>query len=128
MNNLFIIKNKFYLIDYEGAHYNDPAMEIGYLLGHLFNYYFLDPSPRNKKIISGFWKSYVKNLDFRFKEKLEHNVVKHTGFIIIYKLVGIAKQDFSFVDKKSRDKLIKIAKRIIRNNRIRKVNQIFKVK
>ncbi len=127
MNNLFIIGNNFFLIDYEGAYYGDPAIEIGLFLGHLFLYYFNQPNKKNKKIITNFWKNYITNLGFKFKEKLEYNIVKHTGFSMIYKLFGIAKQDFSFIDNHSKDKITKIAKKIIGNSNIRKINQIFEI-
>lgn len=60
INNFFVLdNNKFCLIDYEGSYYGDPAFEVGYLLGHLFVYYFNQPNLRNKKIVLNFWNNYI---------------------------------------------------------------------
>jgi 5-methylthioribose kinase len=122
MKNFFVIDNEFRLIDFEQSYYGDPAFDVGYFLGHLMIYYYNKASLRNRAMVLNFWNSYINNLKFKYKQKLEANVIKHAGFIIIYKLTGIAKKDFSFVKNKKR--VIERAKKVILND-IDKVTQLF---
>ena len=128
MTNIFVLDNyKICLIDYEGAYYGDPAFEVGYFLGHLFLYYFNQPTKRNKQIILNFWNDYMGSLNFKNKQRLERNITKHIGFIMIYKLIGLANEDFNFIKGKNKERLINISKKIILDDRIEKVYYLFKM-
>lgn len=115
-NNFFVLSNnRFGLIDYEQSYYGDPAPDVGYFLAHLLVYHWTSSTSYYKEIVMNLWDSYIYNLELQSKERLERNIVKHIGFIGIYKMVGIAKEDFDFLDNPTKKKVIDICKDIILN-------------
>lgn len=52
------------LVDFETAHYGDPAFDIGFFLSHLFLKAVLHRDNRNKfrELIQAFWHAYLDNL------------------------------------------------------------------
>ena len=123
-NNFFVVDGRPYLLDYEGVYYGDPAFDVGYFLGHLFLYYFHRPTTKNKQMILNFWHEYISSLKLEQKRELENNVIRHTGFIMMYKLTGIAKDDYKFIDDNHKERIMDIAKRIILSD-ITKVSDLF---
>lgn len=92
-NNIFYTQNNFYLIDFEQAHYGDPALDICYMP----SIYLLAMAKNRSKskdylrCVLNFWKAYSKKSKFKNINKLEKNSLRHLGVIIMSRTFGITK-------------------------------------
>lgn len=92
-NNIFYTKSNFYLIDFEQAHYGDPALDICYMPSIYLLAMAKNRSKSNDycKCILNFWKAYCKKSKFKGISKLEKNSLRHLGVIIMSRTFGITK-------------------------------------
>ncbi len=91
--NMFYTDKSFILIDYEQAHYGDPALDVCYLPA----IYLLSLTANLSKSedyysgIESFWDAYRKNSKFKNIEGIEKNSLEHLGVNILSRTFGVTK-------------------------------------
>lgn len=121
LSNIFYHDNRFLLIDFEGAYYCDPAIDIAYVMAELFSKHLDGQGRQMKERASNLWKGFMDNAHPGEKEELEWRIVKHMGFHLIDQVVGIINREFIF---KNGPRIVETAKRIITDQKIRSPEDI----
>src|SRR5205807_2058289 len=83
--NILVWPGRHLLIDFEESGYGDPALDIGYLLAHLYIHRTLDRGRDWEGIIQGLMRAYLS----AFKgsdERLIGRVNKYMGIFLISRL------------------------------------------
>ncbi len=122
-NNIFAQDDGVYFIDFEGAYFADASLDPSYLLSEILIYYFSTGKEEFKKMAESFWKGYIKTLKINIDMKnLERRIIKHCGFALLDKAIGVIKDDYSFI---SSEKVISRAEEIIISDKIVTFNSLF---
>jgi 5-methylthioribose kinase len=86
----------FTLVDYETAHFGDPAMDLGFFLTHLL----LKACKRHPEggryfaLTRAFWDGYGAEVAFRPPEELERRCVGHLGVCLLARVDGTSPVDY----------------------------------
>jgi 5-methylthioribose kinase len=86
----------FMLVDYETAHFGDPAMDIGLFLTHLMLKAVRRPELRDDyfELIQSFWRNYVKEIRALAIADLEWRGVAHWGACLLARIDGTSPVDY----------------------------------
>lgn len=126
LRNIFVVgREKIFLLDYEDAHYGDPAQEMGHLLAELFLYCLAGVVELS--VVLSCWKAYRKRLKFPAKGVLERNGVKHIGFMMLG-LLRREQEAFSFIPKEKQKMICEKAREMIVSPKIKTVKKALKMK
>jgi thiamine kinase-like enzyme len=101
------------MIDYEETGFNDPAYDLGILLGNLILYNHMNGHVSDKQIRRIFTE-YVKRMKMKNKADLQKSIVTHSACIILSRLVG--KIVYKFLPEDIKPKLRELAEHAILND------------
>jgi len=92
----------FTLVDYETAHYGDPAMDVGFFLSHLMLKAIKHDAQRESylRLTEAFWKSYSAIVRFRPVEELEARGIRHFAVCLLARIDGTSPVDYLPEDAK----------------------------
>ncbi|MFH0969537.1 MAG: aminoglycoside phosphotransferase family protein [Patescibacteria group bacterium] len=122
-NNIFVRNDSFYFIDFEGAFYADFALDPAYLTSDLLAYYYGYGDEKYKKMAQEFWRGFSTTFAIDTNlENLEWKIVKHAGFALLDKAIGVIKKDYSFA---APEILISKGEKIIVDDKIVKFGSLF---
>jgi 5-methylthioribose kinase len=112
--NMLVHDQGFMLVDYETAHFGDPAMDIGLFLAHLLLKAVRRPESRDSyfDLIRAFWRAYTPEIRFRPTAELERRGVAHWGANLLARIDGTSPVDY-LPDERQRDLVRGVAKTIL---------------
>ncbi|MFH0820637.1 MAG: aminoglycoside phosphotransferase family protein [Candidatus Peregrinibacteria bacterium] len=126
-NNLFVCPNgKLMVIDWEFAHYGDPAFDCGFLMGIYLHFAMVNPKKYERYLtaIEDYWRAYADNSAVKNINELEKRALMHAGVSILARLDGALKFPSS-QNEQARNTLRPLGQKMVMGN-IRKVNNIRK--
>lgn len=102
--NMLVHDQGFMLVDYETAHFGDPAMDLGLFLTHLLLKAIRRPELRNGyfELINVFWRQYCREVRFPALEELEPRGVAHCGACLLARIDGTSPVEY-LTDESKRD-------------------------
>ena len=100
--NILVTDGQITLVDFETAHYGDPAFDLGFLISHLFlkTILHLDRQQQYRQVINDFWSEYLQvlsaadhswNVDL---SSLERRSVLHLGACLLARIDGTSPIDY----------------------------------
>lgn len=94
--NMLVHDQGFMLVDYETAHFGDPAMDLGLFLTHLLLKAFRRPQLRDDyfELIECFWRRYRQEVTFAAIADLERRGVAHWGACLLARIDGTSPVDY----------------------------------
>lgn len=94
--NMLVHDRGFMLVDYETAHFGDPAMDLGLFLTHVLLKAFRRPELRDDyfEVMESFWRSYTKEISFRPIAEMETRGVAHWGACLLARIDGTSPVDY----------------------------------
>jgi 5-methylthioribose kinase len=112
--NMLVHDQGFMLVDYETAHFGDPAMDIGLFLAHLLLKAVRRPESRDSyfDLIRAFWRVYTSEVRFRPTAELEWRGAAHWGANLLARIDGTSPVDY-LPDELQRDLVRGLAKTIL---------------
>ena len=104
----------FTLVDYETAHFGDPAMDLGLFLAHVTLKAVRAHEHRADSIalMRRFWHAYATEVAFRSPIELEQRGVKHLGVCLLARVDGTSPVDY-LPDEAKRVHVRRIARAIL---------------
>ena len=112
--NMLVHEQGFMLVDYETAHFGDPAMDIGLFLAHLLLKAVRRPEMRDSyfDLIQRSWRAYTSEVRFRPATELERRGVAHWAANLLARIDGTSPVDY-LPDEPRRDLVRDLAKTIL---------------
>ena len=94
--NMLVHDQGFMLVDYETAHFGDPAMDLGLFLAHLLLKAVRRPELYTNyfELIHAFWSGYLNEVRFRPIEELQRRGVAHWGACLLARIDGTSPVDY----------------------------------
>jgi 5-methylthioribose kinase len=94
--NMLVHDQGFMLVDYETAHFGDPAMDVGLFLTHLLLKAVRRPELRERyfELIDAFWRGYRSTVSFRPAAELEERGVAHWGACLLARIDGTSPVEY----------------------------------
>jgi len=94
--NMLVHDQGFTLVDYETAHFGDPAMDIGLFLAHLLLKAVQRPELRDRyfELVQSFWSGYTQRVSFLPAVELERRGVAHWGACLLARIDGTSPIDY----------------------------------
>jgi 5-methylthioribose kinase len=91
--NIFAYPEHLFLLDFEVAHYGDPAFDIAFCLNHLLlpAIRFPERCARYLDSMQGLWRSYCGDLDAALSEGIEVHTVRELGCLLLARIDGKSK-------------------------------------
>ncbi|MEO1995693.1 MAG: aminoglycoside phosphotransferase family protein [Planctomycetaceae bacterium] len=118
--NILITGEQITLVDFETAHYGDPAFDLGFFVSHLVlkTILFLDQRQAYQRLIAEFWSEYSRQMTRPGQtqatdlECLERRAVLHLGACLAARIDGTSPIDY-LRDARQTDLARQIAHRIL---------------
>jgi 5-methylthioribose kinase len=94
--NLLVHGDSLTLVDYETAHFGDPAMDLGLFLCHLIlkAFHRRELRPRFFKLTRAFWCGYANEARFRPLGELQTRGIAHFGACVLARIDGTSPVDY----------------------------------
>lgn len=115
--NILVDKDKIYIIDFEVAHYGDPAFDLSFLLNHLL----LKSIYMNKKandflnLLVNLNQLYIQTINFTDKNRLERNAVQLLGILFLARVDGKSPAEY-ITSEKDKTRIQNISYTLIKEN------------
>jgi tRNA A-37 threonylcarbamoyl transferase component Bud32 len=115
--NMFMYPDHVLMLDFEVAHYGDPAFDIAFCLTHLILKAVKFPkwSPRYLLAARTFWHSYAAHQSPSLNFRVEHSTIRELGCLLLARIDGKSKIEY-INDEPSRQLVRHIARRILLGN------------
>ncbi|MGH9353062.1 MAG: phosphotransferase family protein [Terriglobia bacterium] len=112
--NMLVRGGKIFLIDFEVAHWGDPAFDSAFLLNHLLLKAFHRPErlPLYAVAARQFWESLTSNLKDANTEGFEGMTLRHLGALMLARIDGKSPVEY-LTDEQVRDRVRRAARRIL---------------
>lgn len=112
--NIFVGPWGLLILDFEVAHYGDPAFDTAFCLNHLVlkAVKFPGRSPSYLQAASGFWRSYANRLASKLHSELEVNSIRELGCLLLARIDGKSKIEY-ITDEPTRDLARGLARQIL---------------
>lgn len=122
--NMLVHSQGFMLVDYETAHYGDPAMDIGLCLTHLLLKAVRRPELRDEyfRLIRAFWENYRGELSALPVEELERRGVAHWGACLLARIDGTSPVDY--LPEEHKRELVRRLGRVILLDRLTRIADV----
>jgi 5-methylthioribose kinase len=94
--NMLVHSGTFTLVDYETAHFGDPAMDVGLCLAHLLLKAVRRPERREDffNLTRAFWKGYGEKLRYRPQPEMQARGIAHLGVCLLARIDGTSPVDY----------------------------------
>jgi aminoglycoside phosphotransferase (APT) family kinase protein len=94
--NMLALGHEFTLVDYETAHFGDPAMDLGLFLAHLVLKAARLPARRWDYLflVMYFWGHYAKDLRFVPLDELQRRAIGHLGVCLLARVDGTSPVEY----------------------------------
>lgn len=114
--NMLVCDGKIFLIDFEVAHWGDPAFDAAFLLNHLLLKAFHRPQQWAEYAAAAlqFWRSLTANLNGARTVGLEEITVRHLGALMLARIDGKSPVEY-LTDEPVKNAIRRAAKRILLN-------------
>lgn len=124
--NVLVFDNDLMLIDYECAHYGDPAFDIAKIMAHYFLCSLINYPMREKYFAAMHdgWQEYQKHSIIPFTLQLKKNVIQHFGPLLWGRAFG--KANIPFLDERLKQCICGLSRRIVVSN-YTELEDIFKM-
>jgi len=112
--NILTHAGGFTLVDYETAHFGDPAMDLGLLLCHLVLKAVRLPAARQKyfELTRAFWDGYAGEVRFRPAAELQARGIGHFGACLLARVDGTSPVEY-LPGEPEREAVRRLAQRIL---------------
>jgi len=122
LTNLFVRSDQVRLIDFEGAYFCDATIDIAYLFTEIFIHFCDSPSVRLENDLRALWSGFTHACMLEDHAAFEETVVKHIGFHLIDQIIGVIKQEYTFVQHPQ--SILQVADTIITDDNIRTLDHV----
>jgi 5-methylthioribose kinase len=94
--NIFVYPDHLLLLDFEIAHFGDPAFDAGFLLTHLLlkTVRFPERAPRYLAAAREFWRAYAANLESAVAVEIDRTTVRELGCLLLARIDGKSKAEY----------------------------------
>lgn len=112
--NIFTYPDHLLMLDFEVAHYGDPAFDTAFCTNHLVlpAVKFPERSPRYLTSAQVFWQTYEKRLAPDLKDNVEAATVRELGCLMLARIDGKSKIPY-ITDEPTKDAVRGIAREIL---------------
>jgi 5-methylthioribose kinase len=104
----------FTLVDYETAHFGDPAMDLGFFLSHLLLKSIRAPALREPfhDLTRAFWRGYGWEVRFRSLAELQARGIQHCAVCMLARIDGTSPVDY-LPEEPQREAVRRIGRRLL---------------
>jgi aminoglycoside phosphotransferase (APT) family kinase protein len=94
--NLLAHAGGFTLVDYETAHFGEPAMDLGFFLSHLLLKAVkrFDERERYFELTQAFWRGYASQIRYTDVSALVRRAIPHLGVCLLVRIDGTSPVDY----------------------------------
>jgi 5-methylthioribose kinase len=94
--NILTHAQGFTLVDYETAHFGDPAMDLGFFLSHLVLKACKRHEERGRyfELTRAFWRGYEREATFCSPKELQERGIGHFGVCLLARIDGTSPVDY----------------------------------
>lgn len=112
--NMLVKDGKIFLIDFEVAHWGDPAFDAGFLLNHLFLKTLHQPRFREVYFAAAreFWRTLVEALGGSEIRDFERMTLRHLGGLMLARIDGKSPVEY-IREEETKERVRRVAKRIL---------------
>jgi 5-methylthioribose kinase len=112
--NILVHEKGFTLVDYETAHYGDPAMDLGFFLSHLLLKAIKLPALREKfaELTRAFWQAYAPVVAFCPVHELQARAIAHCAVCALARIDGTSPVDY-LPEELKRECVRRVGRRIL---------------
>lgn len=112
--NILVKDNDILLLDFEVAHYGDPAFDLAFCLNHIFLKSIKNYGMRERyfDLALAFWNAYISSAESQQEEMLMKNTVKEIGCLMLARIDGKSPVEY-INDEKTKNMVRSTSKSII---------------
>jgi len=112
--NIFAYPDHILLLDFEVAHYGDPAFDTAFCLNHLIlkAIKFPDRNARYLEAARTFWRAYLDRLSPGLDPQIEATTIRELGCLLLARMDGKSKIEY-ITDEPTRDLTRRLARDIL---------------
>jgi 5-methylthioribose kinase len=112
--NMLVHEHGFTLVDYETAHFGDPAMDLGLFLAHLFLKMVRRPKERDRfvTLIESFLEGYAAEVRYAPKSDWSPRAAGHLGVCLLARIDGTSPVDY-LADEPKRELVRRLGRAIL---------------
>jgi aminoglycoside phosphotransferase (APT) family kinase protein len=112
--NLLAHAGGFTLVDYETAHFGDPAMDLGFFLSHLLLKAVkrFDERERYFELTREFWRGYGSQIHYTDVSALVRRAVPHLGVCLLVRIDGTSPVEY-LPEEPKREAVRRLARRLL---------------
>jgi 5-methylthioribose kinase len=112
--NLLAHAGGFTLVDYETAHFGDPAMDLGFFLSHLLLKAVkrIDERERYFELTRAFWRGYASQVRYTDVPALVERAIPHLGVCLLVRIDGTSPVDY-LPEEPKREAVRRLGRRLL---------------
>ena len=112
--NILTHEQGFTLVDYETAHFGDPAMDLGFFLSHLILKAIKHSAIRRQffDLTQAFWRGYAELVRFRPLAELQARGIEHFAVCALARIDGTSPVDY-LPEEPKREAVRRLGRRIL---------------
>jgi hypothetical protein len=112
--NLLAHASGFTLVDYETAHFGDPAMDLGFFLSHLLLKAVKRAGERERyfELTRAFWRGYASQIRYTDVSRLVGRGVPHLGACLLVRIDGTSPVDY-LPEEPKREAVRRLGRRLL---------------
>jgi len=112
--NIVVYPDHLLVLDFEVAHYGDPAFDTGFCLNHLVLKAIAFPERSAHYLLAArrFWRTYVERVAPAVDPHIEATTVRELGCLLLARIDGKSKIEY-LTDEPSRERARRIAREIL---------------
>jgi aminoglycoside phosphotransferase (APT) family kinase protein len=94
--NLFVYPDRVLMLDFEVAHWGDPAFDVAFCLTHLLLKVIHFPARRGEylRVAQSYWRGYSSVSEPRPEKAIESNTIRELGCLMLARIDGKSKEDY----------------------------------
>lgn len=118
--NIFVYPDHLLLLDFEVAHYGDPAFDTAFCLNHLILKAIKYPERGARYLMAGrtFWRAYAARLSLATDPPIEATTIRELGCLLLARIDGKSKIEY-IADEPTRDLARRLARDILTGSETR---------
>lgn len=118
--NIFVYPDHLLLLDFEVAHYGDPAFDTAFCLNHLILKAIKYPERGARYLMAGrtFWRAYAARLSLAMDPPIEATTIRELGCLLLARIDGKSKIEY-IADEPTRDLARRLARDILTGSETR---------
>lgn len=95
--NIFVYSDHVLILDFEVAHYGDPAFDTGFCFNHLILKAVKFPERSERYLTAGhtFWRAYLERLPPDLDPQIEATTIRELGCLLLARIDGKSKIEYS---------------------------------